>query len=158
VITFTSNYSHSYAILYYNLWILRSIFLVVLLLLVGIDLVHERVVLAVHHVLVGIDRNVVQVHRQQYLLLHNGLGRVVGQLYVEEAGVGLRKRLVLVLLVGQHRLYHEADVVSLILLAVYWQSLLAPTETDYLQPVKLGQLANSLPEELYTARLLSQSS
>jgi hypothetical protein len=134
-----------------NGWMNGSVFLIVLFLVVGVDFVHEGVVLVVHHVFVCVDGDVIEVDGQQDLLLHDGPGRVVRQLYVEETGVGLGQRLILVLLVGQHWLYHEADVVSLVLLAVYRQSLLSPAETNYLQLVSLWQLPYGLPEEFYPA-------
>ena len=96
----------------------RSSLFLVLLLAVLVDLVHEWVVLAVHHGLVGVDGHVVEVDCEHDLLLHDGFGGVIGQFDVEEAGVGFGEGLVLVLLVVDHRLDHKADVVSLEFFAV----------------------------------------
>lgn len=107
-----------------------SFLIVILILLVGINLVHERVVLIIHHILIGIDRDVVQVDSKQYLIPHYSSGRVIGELDIEETCVCLGKSLVLVGLVSQHGLDHETDVVSLVLLAVYGKTLLPPAESD----------------------------
>lgn len=137
---------------------IRSALLLILLLVVGIYFVHEGIVFAVHHGLVGVDGHVVQVHGQHYLLLHDGFGGVIGQLDVEKAGVGFGQSLVLVFLVGNHGLNHEADIVSLEFLAVDRQTFLAPAEPDDLQPVHLLQFLHDFPEEFDPSRFLIQSS
>lgn len=96
----------------------RSSFFLVIMLAVLVDLVHERIVLAVHHGPVGVDGHVFEVDCQHHLLLHDDLGGVIGQFDVEEASIGFGEGLVLVLLVVDHGFYHEADVVLLEFLAV----------------------------------------
>lgn len=105
----------------------------VFLLIICIDLVHQRIVVMVH--LVGVDRNVVQIYSQEYFLFHDGFGAVIGQLDVEETCVSLWKRLILIFHRSDHRFDHESDVIALELFAINRQPLLTPAETDDLQSV-----------------------
>lgn len=55
----------------------------------------------------------------------------------------------MVFVVGEHRLNHKADVVALELFAIYWEALLTPAESDYLESVDFRKFSHNLPEEFY---------
>lgn len=105
-----------------------------------------------------IYRNIVEIDSQEYFLLHDCFRAVIWQFNVKEACVSFRKSLILILHRGHHRLDHEADVVALELLAVDRQSLLAPAETDDLQPINFRQLSHDIPEEFDSSRVFIQAS
>jgi hypothetical protein len=56
-----------------------------------------------------------------------------------------------------HGFDHKSNIVSLKLLAVHWQSLLAPTEFDNFQFLALLKLFHDFPKEFNSFILLSQA-
>ena len=104
-----------------------------------------------------VHRNAVQLDRLENLVLHGFQSRVVRKSKVEEARVGLRQGIiVLVLPCCLIWLDQQADVVPLEVLVSRWQALLTPHELHKVLLVRLIDLFEHLPEELDNLGILSE--